>query len=659
MPSIQKSPNLTISFVIFILSLGLALGCGTPAIPPSFGARIINGEEARPNSWPWMVIYTFDSRNWCGGSILDKDTILTAAHCIDFITNVSRLEIVVGKHNLSSPNINNLYSVSRIIIHPQWNTTTVRNDVAILKLTTSLIFSNEVFPVCLPSANSHSFLYGKNVVATGWGRTQSGEPADLLQQAQLKVINETFFYLLNGTIFVPSEQYAVIEYVDRNNSDTNTCSGDSGGPLVYFDGNKWTLYGVTSYGFVDNAQNCLTSLPSVFQSVPFYLEFINGFLNSSATSTIASTSTQQQTDTRSVNESSTTTTQLPTTLITSTIAPTTTTRSVSTPTTPTIATTTAQSNSSATSTIASTSARSLSSSTTPALGLNSRKTTWITGDPHVSSYKKGYQICTFDEQEVICFNSSRFTIYCSDKILTQRSVTVLSQIRIVYNSNGSSFSYVANNISFPSTFSNGKSFISDEKNKTLFEIVDNSINFKSFVDYSSETNIFISSWNLFYTLTFRATEGSYSSSTGILVDGCSGSRQVNSTTQLTKRATLAECEQSCRVFANSSVESVEMTKNTIFDICFFDCRQIGNTSFTQMLTQSIEAVNRIQQTDTRLVNESSITTTQFPTTSTTSTTTPSTQIIDTTRPTASSSSHLKHQLSSSLILFFLSAIFLI
>jgi secreted trypsin-like serine protease len=286
MGSNKKNSNLKLSLSIFMLSIGMALSCGTPAIPPSFSARIINGTEARPNSWPWMVFLTVNSEFSCGGSILDKDTILTAAHCVDDVTAISSLRIGVGLHNRSSANINNLYSVSRIIIHPQWNRTTIRNDVAIIKLRNALTFSDRVSPVCLPPQNSHSSLYGKNVVATGWGRTQSGEPADLLQQAQLKVINETFFYLLNDTGFFPSEQYAVIEYIDRNDSDTNICSGDSGGPLVYFDGKKWTIFGVTSYGPEDQITGiCFTNFPSYFQSVPFYLDFINGYLNSTSIST--------------------------------------------------------------------------------------------------------------------------------------------------------------------------------------------------------------------------------------------------------------------------------------------------------------------------------------------------------------------------------------
>jgi len=133
------------------------------------------------------------------------------------------------------------------------------------------------------AANSHSFLFGKDVLATGWGLTKSGFP-NLLQQAQLKVANETFFSQIKdiNSLFEPTEQYAVIEDLPDNNPDTNVCRGDSGGPLVFFDDNKWTIYRVTSYAPLDSFGNCIANLPSYFQSVPFYSNFINSYLNSSS-----------------------------------------------------------------------------------------------------------------------------------------------------------------------------------------------------------------------------------------------------------------------------------------------------------------------------------------------------------------------------------------
>jgi len=47
--------------------------------------RIVGGNEAIAGSWPWQVAITTagGSRPYCGGSIISKEWILTAAHCVD------------------------------------------------------------------------------------------------------------------------------------------------------------------------------------------------------------------------------------------------------------------------------------------------------------------------------------------------------------------------------------------------------------------------------------------------------------------------------------------------------------------------------------------------------------------------------------------------
>jgi secreted trypsin-like serine protease len=275
--------------VISFLTLGLALDCGIPTIPASFGARIINGEEAKPNSWPWMVYLLTrisNSTSMCGGSIIDQNTILTAAHCVDMASNSSQVSVYVGLHDLFKINQTNIPWLS-IHIHPEYNNETLENDVAIIKLKNALTFSDRMSPVCLPSPDSHTFLFDKNVVATGWGQTQSGNISTFLQQAQLKVYDETFFYwlfLFGFNIDVSSQQYLVIGNI-ANNSNTNVCFGDSGGPLVHYDGKKWTIFGMASGGYPDKENICSTSRASIFQSVTFYLAFVNGFFNSSLTHT--------------------------------------------------------------------------------------------------------------------------------------------------------------------------------------------------------------------------------------------------------------------------------------------------------------------------------------------------------------------------------------
>ena len=121
--------------------------------------HIIDGQKA-PKPIPWQV-HVRSGGFVCGGTILDKKTILTAAHCISSET----ISIIAGVTNLQDGSAQTSDTIS-IDIHPSYNRRTINNDIAILKLKTSLTFSDEVKPACLPDSNlSPSGIS----VASGWG----------------------------------------------------------------------------------------------------------------------------------------------------------------------------------------------------------------------------------------------------------------------------------------------------------------------------------------------------------------------------------------------------------------------------------------------------------------------------------------------------------
>ena len=55
--------------------------CGRPAIPPSVNVRVVGGVEAIPHSWPWQVSLQKNGSHFCGGSIINEQWVLSAAHC--------------------------------------------------------------------------------------------------------------------------------------------------------------------------------------------------------------------------------------------------------------------------------------------------------------------------------------------------------------------------------------------------------------------------------------------------------------------------------------------------------------------------------------------------------------------------------------------------
>ena len=128
-------------------------------------ARIIQGTTA-PGPIPWQVLLckgrpSFRYSFFCGGTIIDANTILTAAHCFDGADlDADYFFIYAGAVSLGDYSAQKVF-VESIKLHesycykncpakvgPRYD-----NDIAILKLKTPLIFDDKVQPACLPDAS--------------------------------------------------------------------------------------------------------------------------------------------------------------------------------------------------------------------------------------------------------------------------------------------------------------------------------------------------------------------------------------------------------------------------------------------------------------------------------------------------------------------------
>jgi len=55
--------------------------CGIPAVEPNTDMRVVGGTEAEPHSWPWMVSLQYEGNHFCGGSLINSQWVVSAAHC--------------------------------------------------------------------------------------------------------------------------------------------------------------------------------------------------------------------------------------------------------------------------------------------------------------------------------------------------------------------------------------------------------------------------------------------------------------------------------------------------------------------------------------------------------------------------------------------------
>ena len=138
---------------------------------------MINKEIKLPlqvNEWPWIVSLADDQSNLegnhaCGGTLVASRWVVTASHCVEYYETGDVLKVVLGEHDLAKENENELprrvLDVEKWILHPLYNTTTIDNDIALIKLVDEVDL-NVYTPACLPNAGENfegktAWVYGR------------------------------------------------------------------------------------------------------------------------------------------------------------------------------------------------------------------------------------------------------------------------------------------------------------------------------------------------------------------------------------------------------------------------------------------------------------------------------------------------------------------
>ena len=132
--------------------------------------------------------------HFCGGSIINKRFILTAAHCTRRIQK-SDIKVITGSGHLGYSSSHQAErSVINIIQHPKYVDDLSYHDIALLELDQELTFSDYIFPICLPSQPNHNSDHRMHQAATltGWGRSEvGGQLSPELRQAQLTIFSSS------------------------------------------------------------------------------------------------------------------------------------------------------------------------------------------------------------------------------------------------------------------------------------------------------------------------------------------------------------------------------------------------------------------------------------------------------------------------------------
>lgn len=263
-------------------------GCGNPVIAPTIARfnnlitqlsrktspKIVGGTEATANSWPWQVaMLTSSGSQICGGSILNNEWIMTAAHCCRAYSNAgpNTYKVRIGAHDLGrsgEPSAKTL-NLARLIVHPGYVAYPVaQNDFCLLKTAEPMIFSAEVSSVCL--ADETDGPVGQKCWVTGWGNTRATRATgfeEFIKQVQaseqgllpknVKVATRAGNTLRQVDVVVSDQTQCNVAYTDyitpqmicAEAPGKDSCQGDSGGPFVCQDkSGAFKLVGVVSWG---------------------------------------------------------------------------------------------------------------------------------------------------------------------------------------------------------------------------------------------------------------------------------------------------------------------------------------------------------------------------------------------------------------------------
>ncbi|XP_040858365.1 cationic trypsin-like isoform X2 [Ochotona curzoniae] len=239
--------------LIFLAFLGAAVAF--PTSSDDDDDKIVGGYTCTAHSVPYQVSLN-SGYHFCGGSLISSQWVVSAAHCYK-----SSIQVRLGEHNINANDGSEQYiSSSKVIKHPSYSSSTLNNDIMLIKLSKAATLNSKVATVALPTSCASA---GTQCLVSGWGNTLSSgsNMPSLLQCLNAPVLSDS-----TCKSSYPNQITSNMFCLGFLEGGKDSCQGDSGGPVVC----NGKLQGIVSWGY-----GCaLKNKPGVYTKVCNYVSWI-------------------------------------------------------------------------------------------------------------------------------------------------------------------------------------------------------------------------------------------------------------------------------------------------------------------------------------------------------------------------------------------------
>jgi secreted trypsin-like serine protease len=211
---------------------------------PGTTQKIVGGKPAQPGKYPFQVALISAKTpvgqehfgQFCGGSLIDKSWVVTAAHCVPGTTG-DEVDVYIGSNVLPAGRGNaggqagkRLSVRTEIFSHQNYDPNTNDNDIALLHLKTDAPAEFVPVPVATADLDKTKGAVGRTVTVIGWGATQEGgDTTPKLREVDVQV-QDSAVCLTNYKDAIPSAQITGNMFcAGRPQGGADSCQGDSGG----------------------------------------------------------------------------------------------------------------------------------------------------------------------------------------------------------------------------------------------------------------------------------------------------------------------------------------------------------------------------------------------------------------------------------------------